>query len=164
MRFTKINKQSLFLSLKNRQTTKALKNTSRGWPLPWHVQTHPWKTLLIWSLHTLHGGALNLSSLLDNSLRQRTCSFDTTFLASTDQEGVCSGLEGGSVVQSTGRSSGGPGFCLQHLHGCSQLFITPVPGDPMRSSDLQGHLSHVWGVHMYMQAKHLDTWNKIMQK
>ena len=36
-----------------------------------------------------------------------------------------------SAVKSTGCSSRGPGFNSQHLHGSSQLSVTPVPGDVM---------------------------------
>ena len=49
----------------------------------------------------------------------------------------------GSVVESTCRSSGGMGFDSQHLHSHKNPSVTPVPGDPMPSSGLQGHCMHV---------------------
>jgi hypothetical protein len=40
------------------------------------------------------------------------------------------GWRDGSVVKSTGCSSGGPVFNSLQPHGSSQLSVTPVPGDP----------------------------------
>lgn len=43
------------------------------------------------------------------------------------------------------------------IHDVSQPSITPVPGDPMFSSILQGHCTHIhiWQIHICMQAEHL---------
>lgn len=44
----------------------------------------------------------------------------------------------GGMVQSLSAhwlSSRGPGFDFQHPHSASQPFITPIPWDPMLSSD-----------------------------
>lgn len=47
------------------------------------------------------------------------------------------GWRDGSGTKSTNCSFRGPGFSSQLLHGGSQLFITPVPGDPWQNTSAQ---------------------------
>lgn len=47
------------------------------------------------------------------------------------------------AVQSTGCSSAGPRISSQHPPGGSQLSVTPVPGDPVLTSDLTV-TAHTW--------------------
>ena len=63
----------------------------------------------------------------------------------------------GSGVKSTGCSYRGPRFNSLHPHGGSQPSITPVPGDPMPSSNLQGHQAHMWQTYTYRQNIHTHT-------
>ena len=49
------------------------------------------------------------------------------------------GLRDGSVVKRTGCACRGPRFSPQHPHVGSQPSITPVPGDLVTFSGLEGH-------------------------
>ena len=67
----------------------------------------------------------------------------------------------GSEVKSTCCSCRGPRFSSQRPHGGPQPSVTPVPGDPMPSSDLQfqGTLAplwrnwHTWSMHTHIRRK-----------
>lgn len=52
-------------------------------------------------------------------------------------------------------SSGRHGFGAQYIHVSSQLFITPVLGDPAPSSDLYRHQTQMWYVDAYRQNIHI---------
>jgi len=53
------------------------------------------------------------------------------------------GWRDSSVVKSTSCSFRGLRFDSQDPQSGSQLSVTPAPGDPMPSSDFQGHCMHV---------------------
>jgi hypothetical protein len=57
------------------------------------------------------------------------------------------GWRDGSMVKNIDCSSRESGFNSQHPHGCSQLYITPVPGD-------------LTSTQTYMKAKHQHTFLK----
>lgn len=52
------------------------------------------------------------------------------------------------------------GFKSHHPHDSSQLSVTPVPGDPMSSSLLCGHL-HIHNIHT---QRHTYTWIREIKK
>lgn len=60
-----------------------------------------------------------------------------------------------SAVKSTWFSCRGPKLGFQHTHGGSPPFLTPVPGDAMRSSDLYGH-GHAQDAHTYIQNENIQ--------
>lgn len=67
------------------------------------------------------------------------------------------GWKDGAAVKSIGCSCRVLAFDFQHLHGNEQLSRTPVPRDPVPSSDLHG-IRHLLGTKMYVPAKHPYTY------
>lgn len=60
-----------------------------------------------------------------------------------NKSGEEGGWRDGSMVKSTGYSYKRPGFNIQHACNSSQSSGTPVPGDPIPSSDLKYYMHMV---------------------
>jgi hypothetical protein len=58
------------------------------------------------------------------------------------------------VVHSTSCSVREPMFGSQHPHGPSQPSVTPFPGDPVPSSGLYGHCTHIVYKHTGRQGNY----------